>query len=111
MLLCLVLVVGSFVVRHRLPSGVAWALEPAGSAVAALLSRATWDLSSPTRDWTCIPCIVRRILNYWTTQQVPRWEFLMCCAVVMCSGLSVELGAGKGVLLFGFWRWETPLTR
>ena len=32
----------------------------------------TWDLSSPTRDQTCIPCIGRWILNHWTTREVPR---------------------------------------
>ena len=26
-----------------------------------------WDLSSQTRDWTCVPCISRQILNHWTT--------------------------------------------
>ena len=30
-----------------------------------------WDLSSWTRDWTFIPCIVRQILNHWTTREVP----------------------------------------
>ena len=25
-----------------------------------------WDLSSPTRDRTCIPCSGRRSLNHWT---------------------------------------------
>ena len=28
-----------------------------------------WDLSSLTRDWTCVPCIARQILNHWTTQK------------------------------------------
>ena len=31
-----------------------------------------WDLSSPTRDRTHVPCIGRRILNHWTTRKVPR---------------------------------------
>ena len=30
-----------------------------------------WDLSSPTRDQTHIPCIVRWILNHCTTREVP----------------------------------------
>ena len=29
-----------------------------------------WDLSSPTRDQTWVPCTGRQILNHWTTQ----WE-------------------------------------
>ena len=30
-----------------------------------------WDLSSLTRDRNHIPCIGRRILNLWTTREVP----------------------------------------
>ena len=30
-----------------------------------------WDLSSPTRDRTCISCIARQILNHWTMREVP----------------------------------------
>ena len=29
------------------------------------------DFSSPTRDWTCILCIARQILNHWTLREVP----------------------------------------
>ena len=29
-----------------------------------------WDLSSPTRDRTRVPCIGRRILYHWTTREV-----------------------------------------
>ena len=33
-----------------------------------------WDLSSLTRDQTShVPCIVRQILNHWTTREVPLW--------------------------------------
>ena len=35
-----------------------------------------WDLSSPTRDRTCVPCIGRRILNHWTAREVPAFGFL-----------------------------------
>ena len=31
-----------------------------------------WDLSSPTRNQICIPCIQRQSLNYWTARQVPK---------------------------------------
>jgi len=31
-----------------------------------------WNLSSPTRDQTCVPCIARHILNHWTTREVLR---------------------------------------
>ena len=30
-----------------------------------------WDLSSLTRDQTCISCIGRWIINHWTTRKVP----------------------------------------
>ena len=30
-----------------------------------------WDLRSPTRDQTCIPCTGRWILNHWTAGDVP----------------------------------------
>ena len=32
--------------------------------------RGLWDLSSPTRDWTCTPCIGRWNLRLWTTREV-----------------------------------------
>ena len=35
-----------------------------------------WDPSSPARDQTCVPCIRRRILNHWTTREVPGRSFL-----------------------------------
>ena len=34
------------------------------------LARGMWDLSSPTRDWTCTPCIGRRSLSHWTARDV-----------------------------------------
>ena len=34
-----------------------------------------WNLSSQTRDRTCVPCIARWILNHWTTREVP--DFLL----------------------------------
>ena len=33
--------------------------------------RDMWDPSSPTRDWTCTPCIGKRSLNHWTAREVP----------------------------------------
>ena len=34
-----------------------------------------WDFSSPTRDWTCIPCIGRWSLNHWSTKEIPTYFF------------------------------------
>ena len=36
-----------------------------------------WDLSSPTRDRTCILCIGKWILNHWTTKEVPVCYFFI----------------------------------
>ena len=38
-------------------------------------SHVMWDLSSLTRDGTCIPCIERQVLNHWTTRGGPAEEF------------------------------------
>ena len=35
-----------------------------------LLPCSMWDLSSPTKDRTCVPCIGRQIFNHWTTREV-----------------------------------------
>ena len=32
--------------------------------------------SFQTRDWTCIPCIDRHILNHWTTRGAPNLDLL-----------------------------------
>ena len=40
--------------------------------------RGMWDLSYPTRAWTCTPRIERWSLNDWTTKEVPLWLFLEC---------------------------------
>ena len=37
----------------------------------AYLPDSMWDLTSPTRDQTCVPCVGRQILNPWTTREVP----------------------------------------
>ena len=36
-----------------------------------------WDLSSPTRDWTHIPCAARQILHRWTTRRSLRSQSLL----------------------------------
>ena len=41
----------------------------------AQLLHGMWNLSSQTRDWTCVPCIARWILSHWTTREVP--DFLL----------------------------------
>ena len=36
-----------------------------------LVDPCIWDLSSPTRNQTRIPCTGRQIFNHWTTREVP----------------------------------------
>ena len=43
----------------------------------AQLPHSMWNLSSPTRDQTRVPCIVRWILNHWTTREVPQTVYLI----------------------------------
>ena len=31
----------------------------------------TWDVSAPSRDWTCAPAVGAGSLNHWTTREVP----------------------------------------
>ena len=39
------------------------------------------DLSSPTRNWTCTPCIGRRSLNHWTAREVSYFELIFVSGV------------------------------
>ena len=63
----------SVVVARGLSSCGSWALEHRLSScgAGAQLPHGMWDLSSPTRDQTRVPCIGRWILNHWTTREVP----------------------------------------
>ena len=42
---------------------------------AGLVALHIWYLSSLTRDWTLVPCTGKRILNHWTTREVPIFKF------------------------------------
>ena len=55
--------------------------------------RGMWALSFPTGDWTHVSCVGRRILNPWTTGEVP---------FVYVSTFSLELCSSKwaGCLIF-----------
>ena len=57
-----------------------WALVVATSRLSSCGSRAFSSSAAcgilvpqSVRDWTCILCIARQILNHWTTREVPRW--------------------------------------
>ena len=49
----------------------------------------TWDLSFPTRDWTCTPCTGRQSLNHWSAREVPAMlvHFMHCLwRLSRCNG-------------------------
>ena len=52
--------------------------------------RGMWNLSSPTRDQTCIPCIGRQNLNHWTPKP-------LCLFSVQYSLLSIFSRGEKNV--------------
>ena len=52
-----------------------------------MLPQGIWDLSSPTRDQTSIPCIARQILNHWTTRQVLPKDWLCQTMTVIASSV------------------------
>ena len=41
----------------------------------AWLPCSMWDPSSPARNWICVPCTARHILNPGTTREVPTTHF------------------------------------
>ena len=53
------------------------ARRPRSHSLQAPLPRGMWDLSSQSRDWTCVLCIARWSLNHWTTRKVP-FSLLEC---------------------------------
>ena len=61
----------------------------------AYLPRGMWNLSSPTRDRTHVPCIGRRILYHWTTRQVPISSFLQPST----GGQGQDVSLNKGTLV------------
>ena len=50
----------------------------------AYLLCSIFDLSSLTRHWSWVPCIVRQILNHWTTREVPLFYLNGLCLSVNC---------------------------
>ena len=66
--LCSLWHAGSLVEARKLSSCGAWDSLPHGM----------WDLSSPTRDQTRVPCSGRQILYYWTTRKVPGIPIHFC---------------------------------
>ena len=51
-----------------------------------------WDVSSPPRDRTCVPCIGRWILNHWTTKEVLEFSpFLRLVNIPLYQEATVSL--------------------
>ena len=58
-----------------------------------------WDLSTSTRDRTCIPCTRRLRLNHWTTREDLRATFNIESASAISRHLDSPGGEGKGTPL------------
>ena len=58
----------------------------------ALLPHGMWDLSTLTRDRTCVPCIARWILNHQITREVPNISLGVEPALPKLPGNSGPLG-------------------
>ena len=59
-------------------------------------------VSSWTRDWTCVPCIGRWILNHWTTREFQSWAcFDQPWVTPLSASLKPGLGwGGQGCLIY-----------
>ena len=65
--------------------------------VKASLFHHMWDLSSLTRDQTCVSCIGRWILNQWTTREVQPWTlffFWLPWGFTACGFLMLQTAGG-----------------
>ena len=65
------------------------------------MPRGIWDLSSLTRDRTCIPCLGRWIHNHWTTWEVPLSHLHFLCDLFFLSSISVTPFSTEGGKLSG----------
>ena len=108
---CCVEAVSSCVDRGLLSCGGAWALgcrgfsgwSPQALWLWCMGLVAPWRVgSSQTRDGTRIPCLGRRILNHWTTVEVPKFipRLKFFCRQ--------EAGRGHGGESGGGLSWEGP---
>ena len=53
----------------------------------SFVAHGLWNLSSLTKDWTCVPAIWRWILNRWTTKEIPK-HFCRCFLISNASKAS-----------------------
>ena len=82
------------------------ARELSSCGARAYLPHCMWDLSSPTRDWTHVPCIGRWILYHWTTREVPVpafFQFCICTSYILFILCTVKHTLCR-VQFCGFWQ-------
>ena len=68
-----------------------------------------WDLRSPTRDRTGVPCIAWRILYHWTTREVPfttnscisRWTWSKAKSEAVAGHIQGSAGNHTALLFWG----------
>ena len=63
----------------------------------------TRDFNSPTRDWTCIPCIGRWSLNHWTAREVPGKVLVLILALILPLCVSCAYVKGKLKMKYTDW--------
>ena len=69
----------------------------------AYLPCSMWDLSSLTRDWTCIPCIGKWILSHCTTREVPRgWKLKLLSLMLSYMSNFAFLASASSVKFCSF---------
>ena len=60
-------------------------------------SSGMWDLSSPIKDRTQVPCTGRWILNHWTTREVP-FVLLICISLMSNNNMEKEMATHSSTL-------------
>ena len=65
----------------------------------------TWDFCSPTRDWTCAPCIEAQNLNPWTASDGPAFVLIDKPSFFLVKQLRVKFwGHIVSICLTLFWK-------
>ena len=80
-----------------LPWVLVTALELSSRSALAYLLCDMWELSSPIRDWTSIPCTARWILNHCTTRESHNKSF-SCMFLFLCLVYNHLVGAATTII-------------
>ena len=73
------------------------------------LAQGIWDVSSPTMDQTCTPCIGRWSLNHWTTREVPTLGFRQASSLVLSPLACLEIFFSAHLLQWSLTVFGKPL--